>query len=198
MLTIKNVGFVKSAASLDGLYDGGVLQIAVAGKSNAGKSSFINFLANDKNMARVAKDAGRTRLINYFDFDGQFLLVDLPGYGFAQAPKEEKERWARLVDGYFKSEKKLSHVFLLIDLRNGVGAGDLVLIDFMFKRALPFTIIATKTDKIPRSRINQKITMLAAELKIGRDDIIPISSLKKTGKERVLETIEKVLNTNGN
>ena len=123
MLKITNAEFITSAASKSQFITSDKPIIAVCGKSNVGKSSFINMLANRKKLAKVSKDPGRTRLINYFDL-GEFILADLPGYGFARVSKEEKLKWARLLDDFFADKKNIAHVFSLADIRHSPTADD--------------------------------------------------------------------------
>lgn len=192
-MLIKNIKFIKSAAKPADLLESGLKQIAVVGRSNVGKSSFINFLAGDKNMARVSKEAGRTRLINYFDADGKFLLVDLPGYGFSEAAKTIKDNWAPLIDTYLTTEKNLCRVLMLVDIRHEPTVLDALMVDFMVRQNLPFSLIATKTDKIGKTRVYERVGKIAAALKVGRDNIIAVSNIEKTGGEKIKELFEQIL-----
>ena len=127
MIKITNAEFITSVADKNKFLKTDKPVIAVCGKSNVGKSSFINALANRKKLAKVSKEPGRTRLINYFDF-GQFILADLPGYGFARVSKEEKLRWARLLDEFFEDKENIAHVFALSDIRHEPTADDMQMI----------------------------------------------------------------------
>ena len=128
------------------------VEIAIAGRSNAGKSSFINFICDNKKLAKTSKEPGRTRLLNYFECNkGEFFLVDLPGYGYAKVSFDEKRRWARLLEDYFEKSKGLRHVFLVVDIRHNPTKDDIDLINYLYKYQIPITIIATKADKLSRA-----------------------------------------------
>lgn len=170
--------------------------IAVCGKSNVGKSSFINMLANRKKLAKVSKEPGRTRLVNYFDM-GSFILADLPGYGFARVSQTEKLKWARLLDDFFAAKEKIAHVFALADIRHPPTADDLNMIEYLNYHILPFTVIATKADKVSRAQAQRGITDIAAAYKCGAGNIIAVSSETRQGLERVLEKTEQIISLNG-
>ena len=191
MLRIGEVKFMTSAADKGGFYRGEKPVIAVCGKSNVGKSSFINMLANRSRLARTSAEPGRTRLVNYFDF-GAFVLADLPGYGFARVPKGEKERWARLLDDFF-AEGNISHVFTLADIRHEPTADDKTMINFLYYTQTPFTVIATKADKLAKPRIREGVRRVAAAFRTGEGNVIAVSSVDRRGREEVLSAVEGVL-----
>lgn len=192
-MIIRKSEFIISAAELSQI-PSGRREIAVAGKSNVGKSSFINFLCGKK-IAKTSKDPGRTRLLNYFDInDGEFTLVDLPGYGYAKVSQEEKAKWAALLEEYFASkDARDRHILLLLDIRHDPTQDDLMMLNYLYYYQLPFTIIATKSDKLSRAALGRRRQELAASLKVGIDNIILVSSSEKTGKEQVLERLERIL-----
>ena len=192
MLKITNAQFVISAAERKQFINSEKPVIAVCGKSNVGKSSFINMLAGRNKLAKVSKEPGRTRLVNYFDF-GPFLLADLPGYGYARVSKGEKERWARLLDSFF-ADKCANHVFALCDIRHGPTEDDIQMAEFLYYNIIPFTIIATKADKLSKAAIGRSVQQIAAAYKCGAGDIIVTSSETKQGLDKVLEKIEIILN----
>lgn len=192
MIEIKNAVFVKSASDRSNFLHGDKPQIAVAGKSNVGKSSFINFLANHGKLARTSNTPGRTRLVNYFDF-GNFLLVDLPGYGFAKAPKEEQEKWGIFLEDYLLCEPNLKRVVLLVDIRHDPTAEDKMLVDYLYAHTIPFSVIATKEDKLKKSEIKPRLSAIAASLRLGIGNIFSVSSEKKTGKDKVLTLLSEIL-----
>lgn len=193
MLKITNAKFVTSAASKQQFIEADKPVIAICGKSNVGKSSFINMLANQKKLAKVSKDPGRTRLVNYFDF-GEFLLADLPGYGFARVSKGEKEKWARLMEEFF-AEKRADHVFALCDIRHGPNADDIQMAEFLYHNIIPFTIIATKADKLSKAAVGRSVQSIAAAYKCGLADIIATSSQTRQGLEKVFEKLELIIGT---
>ena len=193
MLKITNAQFIISAADKKQFIKSEKPVIAVCGKSNVGKSSFINMLSGRNKLAKVSKDPGRTRLVNYFDF-GRFLLADLPGYGYARVSKGEKEKWAHLLDSFF-AEKCASHVFALCDIRHGPTADDIQMAEFLYYNIIPFTIIATKADKLSKAAQGRSVQQIATAYKCGTGDIIVTSSQTKQGLDKVLEKIENILNS---
>lgn len=195
MLRIGEVKFITSAADKKGFYGGEKPVIAVCGKSNVGKSSFINMLANRRQLARASAEPGRTRLVNYFDF-GAFVLADLPGYGFAHVAKSEKERWARLLDDFF-AEGRVAHVFALADIRHEPTADDRTMIDFLYYTQTPFTVIATKADKLAKTRIKEAVRRVAAAFRTGEGNVIAVSAEDRRGREEVLSVVEGVLSREG-
>lgn len=192
MIKITKAEFITSAASKEQFLAFDKPVIAVSGKSNVGKSSFINFLANNKKLAKTSKEPGRTRLINYFDL-GRFVLADLPGYGYARVSKEEKSKWAKLLDEFFARKEEISRVFALVDLRHEPTADDIQMIEYLAWHGIPFTVIATKADKLSRAAAQRNIRTIAACLKCGEGNIIAVSAVARTGLDGVLAEIEKVV-----
>lgn len=197
MFAIKKAAYIKGAAAYGQCIVSDLPQIAVAGKSNVGKSSLINYLVGDSKLARTSKLPGRTRLINYFLINGEtsdeFLLADLPGYGFAKVSDDEKLKWADLLEKYLAKEKMLKHVFFLVDIRHEPTKDDVIMYNYLFKNNVPYTIVATKADKVSKSQVKNRCRVIANFLKVGESNIIPVSSLNKTGKELIFDRIEKVL-----
>ena len=187
-----NAKFITSAAGPQQFLKTDKPVIAVSGRSNVGKSSFINLLAGRKQLARVSKEPGRTRLINYFDYGG-FILADLPGYGYAKVSKEEKLKWARLLDEFFAEEGHICHVLALVVCRHEPTADDIQMVEFLYSKIIPFTVIATKADKISKAEGARSKIRIAAALKCGADDVIVTSSQKRTGLESVIKRIQNVI-----
>ncbi len=194
-MVIKDAAFIKSAADRKGFVVPDKAMIAVCGKSNVGKSSFINMLANRKKLAKTSAEPGRTRLVNYFDF-GEFLLADLPGYGFARVSKAEKEKWAKLLDDFF-AQGAISHVFALADIRHDPTQDDLLMIDYLYSVRLPFTIVATKADKLAKTRVREAVRRIAAAFRTGEGNVIAVSSETRRGKEEVLAVLDSVVERYG-
>lgn len=186
-----NPTFITSVASLDKLYKTDKPIIAIVGKSNVGKSSVINMLAGNNKLARTSVTPGRTRLINYFDF-GDFVLADLPGYGYAKVSKQEKEKWATLLESFILNEK-LSLVISLVDIRHDPTEDDLMMINFLYHYRLPFVIVATKADKLSKSQIKPQISKIATKLRVGVGDITASSSEKGLGKAEIFALISKAI-----
>lgn len=196
-MEIKETKYLTSAVGKSGFLETSKPVVAVSGRSNVGKSSFINMLAGRNKLARISQTPGRTRMINYFDF-GEFILADLPGYGFAQVSKAEKDKWGKLLDDFFEKKESLNHVFALVDIRHKPSAEDVQMINYLYYRIIPFTIVATKADKIGKSRVKTRIRELAAELKVGESDIIAVSSVEKTGKDKILSKLDSILDIHTN
>lgn len=196
MYRLTNAKFITSAASKSQFIQADKPIIAVCGKSNVGKSSFINMLAGQKKLAKVSQEPGRTRLINYFDFK-DFILADLPGYGYARVSKAEKAKWAALLDDFFAEGDKIAHVFALCDIRHEPTEDDKLMINYLYARVMPFTVVATKSDKLSRMQIDKSLTAIAAAYTCGKGDVIPVSSKTRSGLEKIVEEIEKVLERSG-
>jgi GTP-binding protein len=177
--------FLKSASRLDQCPGDGLPEIAVVGRSNVGKSSFINALCRQNDLARVSKTPGRTRLIHFFDTDQGFRLVDLPGYGFAQASKSEKQRWKEMLDAYFRGRPELKLVISLIDSRHDATKDDLGMHSFLRDCDLAWEPVATKTDKLSGSAKGKQLAALRRQLGLSYAPM-GISSVTGDGRERIL------------
>lgn len=193
-IVVKNATFITSAARADQFITPDKPMIAVCGKSNVGKSSFINMLANRKKLAKTSSEPGRTRLVNYFDF-GEFILADLPGYGFARVSKGEKEKWAKTLDQFFKNKENIAHVFMLVDSRHDPTADDAQMIEFLHYHTIPFTVTLTKADKLSRMKLKEHIKAIAADLYLGANNLLATSSETGYGKNDVLAKIRSVIDT---
>lgn len=192
MNVFSNAKFITSAASKSQFLTAeGKPVIAVSGKSNVGKSSFINALAGQKKLAKVSGDPGRTRLINYFDFGG-FILADLPGYGYARVSKAEKAKWAKLLDDFF-AVGNVAHVIALCDIRHEPTEDDKLMLNFLYAKIIPFTVVANKADKLSRAQIDKAIGTISTAFKCGRGDIIAVSSKSGLGLDKVKEEISAVI-----
>ena len=167
-------------------------EVAFAGKSNVGKSSLINALMNRKSYARTSSQPGKTQTVNYYNINDSMYLVDLPGYGYANASEAVKAKWGRMVERYLKVSKQLRQVFLLIDIRHDPSANDKMMYDWIVSNGYHPVIIATKLDKIKRSQIDKQVKAVRTGLGLGKEDIlIPVSSETKQGIEKLWEVIEQ-------
>ena len=189
---IKNATFITSAASRSQFITPTKPMIAVCGKSNVGKSSFINMLANQKKLAKTSSAPGRTRLVNYFDF-GSFILADLPGYGFAQVSKSEKAKWAKTLDDFFQDKEHITHVFMLADSRHDPTADDVQMIEYLHYNVIPFTVILTKADKLSKMKLKEHKKAIAADLYMGENNLLATSAETGYGKNDVLAKIAHIL-----
>ena len=194
-MVIKNAEFITSAGTVEQIIKGDTPEIAVVGRSNVGKSSFINFMCNQGRLAKTSKEPGRTRLINYFNVNkGEFVFVDLPGYGFAKVNDNEKAKWGKIIEAYLRESTGLKNVFVLLDIRRDPNADDVQMLNYLYHYNIPFTIIATKGDKLSRSAGLTRKRQIANALKVGIGNVILTSSLSKSGKQEVLDRIEAILN----
>ena len=170
-----------------------VPQIALSGRSNVGKSSLVNTILGRKALARVSSAPGKTITVNFYDVDGKFFLVDLPGYGFAKRPPQEKAKGSELTDGYFTKNPNLDRLTLvlqLIDLKVGPTADDVMMLRYLAAAELPFAVIATKTDKLNKTNRTAALQALAEHEDIPEGTpIIPFSALSGEGKDVLLKTI---------
>ncbi len=190
-MIIKKAEFIKSYTFG---YNGDTIpEICVVGRSNVGKSSFINALCGNGKLAKTSSTPGRTRLINVFSINnGEFNLVDLPGYGYAKASKTDKETWDDLMGHYFETSTSLKQVLVLTDIRNN-SEKDKQMLGYLYYYQIPFTLIATKCDKVNKAALYGELNKVSSFLGLGRDNIIPFSSVTKMGSDKVLARLDEVL-----
>ena len=186
----KKALFVGSFTDISQIPSNNLPQIAFAGRSNVGKSSLLNAIVGQHKLARVSKLPGRTQALNFFLIDDQYYFVDLPGYGYAKAPKNLKNQWGQLVDKYVNNVENLCGMIFLIDCRRDLAEDDLMLLDWLTSRNVPFIPVLTKSDKLSQTALLQKSRELAKELSAAP---VPFSSLKGTGKHELIEQIERLL-----
>ena len=166
-------------------------KVAFAGKSNVGKSSLINALMNRKSLARTSSQPGKTQTINFYNINDVMHLVDLPGYGYANASEEVKAKWGRMIERYLQKSQQLKQVFLLIDIRHAPSANDKLMYDWIVHNGYRPVIIATKLDKLKRSQVAKSVKIVREGLNLEKEDIlIPFSAQTKQGLEQIWETIE--------
>lgn len=163
-------------------------QIVLVGKSNVGKSSFINTITNQKKLAKVGQTPGKTRSINFFNVNDEFYLVDLPGYGFSKMSEMQKQQINKLIDVYISKAKNIKHIFFLVDIRNKPSQNDRQMYEWLLDRNIPFTIIATKADKIAKTKIEEYIKEIR-KLLFAKEEIIPFSSEKRINVDIICKKI---------
>jgi len=183
--------FVKSATKPSEYPPGNLPEVAIAGKSNVGKSSLINTLVNRKNLARTSSQPGRTQTINFFRVNEKLSLVDLPGYGFAKAPLEVRKAWKPMVETYLQTREAIRLVILILDFRRGLSPDDSTLLDWLEYHEIPALIVLTKADKLSQfERARQKKGLAAIPLLEGRP-LLFFSALTGEGKDEVWSLIQK-------
>ena len=169
-------------------------EIAFAGRSNVGKSSLLNLLTNRKNLARVSGSPGKTRTINFYRINDSFRIVDLPGYGYAKVSKSVTESWGSMMETYFQSRQGLVKVIQLVDIRHAPSRQDVEMYQYLRHFGLDGIVVATKADKISRNQLPKQIKLIRQTLKLSAEDVvIPVSALKKTGYEELLDVMEEIL-----
>ncbi len=169
-------------------------EIAFAGKSNVGKSSLINTLLNRKNLARTSGQPGKTQTLNFYGINDSIRFVDLPGYGYARVSIKERERWGKMIENYLVNRKNLVEVLLLVDIRHSPGEHDKMMYDWIKSFGYRGIVIATKADKLSKSKRAKQINVLMKELRVdNKDYIIPFSATKKINKDKVWDIIDSAL-----
>ena len=192
-MIIKKAKFLLSQSKFGDFPQQGMPEIAMAGKSNVGKSSLINSLTRHSKLARTSSEPGKTRLINYYAINEDFLLVDLPGYGFARAPKSEQEKWAQMIEGYLTGSQQLKHVFHLVDIRHAPTREDQMMTEYLRHYDIPFTVIATKADKLSKAQRSRSIPVICRTLVVQPWEVMTYSSEDLTGREALLDKIDEIL-----
>jgi len=189
-MIIKTCEFLKSAVLREQYPELDLPEIAFSGRSNVGKSSLINSLLNRKKLVKVSSNPGKTRTINFFLVNEQYVMVDLPGYGYAAVSKSEKQSWGRMIEDYLKYRENLKNVVLLVDIRHEPTADDKLMYDFIKYYRKSVIIVATKLDKISRPTVNKNLNIIRQKLRLDAGDIlIPYSSETHAGREELWEAM---------
>lgn len=193
-MEIKNAEFVTTIVDIKNLTKEYKNQVAFVGRSNAGKSTLINYLCNNSKLARTSKTPGLTKNINIFSVNNNsFYIVDLPGYGYHQAGKQDEERWSTLLESFLTQSEDLKCVFALMDLRVKPNDDDRQMLKFCNYYCIPFVVLATKADKTKKSEREKLATDLAHNIGLARANVIITSSVDKIGKNEILTKLEQFL-----
>ena len=189
-----NAEILLSAANKSHYPQDEIPEIALAGRSNVGKSSFINTLLNRKNLARTSGKPGKTQLLNFFNIDNQLRFVDVPGYGYAKVSKTERAKWGRMIEEYLTTRENLRAVVSLVDFRHEPSADDVQMYEFLKYYEIPVIVVATKADKIPRSKWNKHESVIKKRLDFDKnDDFLIFSSVSQDGLDAAWDAIlEKI------
>ena len=188
-MQVKQAQFVTSVADKN-FYKSDYNEVAFVGRSNVGKSSLINFIANRKRLAKTSSTPGKTKLINYYLINNSFLLVDLPGYGYAEVSKTQKTNWGDFLEEYLKSSKNLKCVYLLLDIRRTPTAQDEQMLKFLYFNRISTKVVVTKTDTLSRSQVFNNLMIICSRLGLSKKDVILTSSQDREGLEDLLTSIE--------
>ncbi len=172
----------------------GIKEIAFAGRSNVGKSSLLNLLTGRRKLARVSGSPGKTRTINFYLVNGEFRIVDLPGYGYAKVSKSVSESWGKMMEQYLENRSSLAGVVQLVDIRHAPSALDISMHEYLRYWGLDGIVAATKADKISKNQLQKQIRLIRQTLGLSEEDrVIPVSALKRTGADELLEEMERLL-----
>lgn len=194
-MKILSAEFVKSASKPSEYPKGGLPELAIAGKSNVGKSSLINALVNRKNLAKISSTPGRTQLINFFLINEKLSLVDLPGYGYAKVPLHIRQTWKPMVESYLQTREDIRLVILIIDARRGASAEDLNLLDWLDYHRIPSLLVLTKTDKLSQIERAQQKKNLSENPLLARRSFLFFSAVSAEGKDELWKIIRQHVKT---
>lgn len=192
-MQVKNPKFEISAVSKKQYPKGDRPEIVLVGKSNVGKSSFINTMLNRKNLARTSNTPGKTRQINFYNVDDNFYFVDLPGYGYSKMSKELQVSSGKYIEEYLEEGSNIRLIIFLVDIRHKPTEDDKLMYDYILKSNLPFIILANKADKIAPTKVDGEVDKIKEEFGISYSVLLPFSSERKIYTENVWKEIEKYL-----
>ena len=193
-MLIKNPKFEISAVSKKQYPKGNLPEVVLVGKSNVGKSSFVNTMTNRKSLARTSNVPGKTRQINFYNMDDKFFFVDLPGYGYSKMSKEEKVISGNYIEKYLEEGQNVTLIILLLDIRHKPTDDDFLMYDYILKSNLPFMVLTNKADKIAVTKVDSEVERIKQTLGISYSTILPFSSERKIYIDKVWEEIEKYVN----
>ncbi|AEG14025.1 YihA family ribosome biogenesis GTP-binding protein [Desulfofundulus sp. TPOSR] len=194
-MNIVSAEFVKSVVDLQRCPAGGRPEVALAGRSNVGKSSLLNCLVNRRNLARTSNTPGRTRTLNFYLINNRFYLVDLPGYGYARVPEKMRASWGPLIEGYLSRRPELRGVIQIVDLRHPPTAQDVQLYQWLKHHHLPAVVVATKADKLSKSQGLRQLLVVRQTLGLtGDDPLIKFSARTREGRDELWRVIEGWIN----
>ena len=172
----------------------GLSEVALSGRSNVGKSTFINSMIGRKNMARTSAQPGKTQTLNFYDIDSQLIFVDVPGYGYAKVSKKKREEFGKMIEAYLTQRESLKLVVQLVDIRHNPTEDDVLMYDYLKHFEIPTLIVLTKEDKIKRGQVQKQLAMVKRELELEEgDQIISYSSIKGNKQQQIWDAIESYL-----
>jgi GTP-binding protein len=192
-LIVKQTQFIKSATKPSHYPEGSLPEIAFAGRSNVGKSSLVNVLVNRKNLVRTSSTPGRTQLINFFQVNDDFMLVDLPGYGYAKVPLDVKKQWRPMMETYLSKRRNLRGVVLILDIRRTPTEEDQQMLTWLRAFSVPPIIVITKCDKVSKNERAKQSSIIMEKLQLKKEDLSYFSALSREGKDAVWARIDALL-----
>lgn len=188
---LKNVNFETSVYDYSKLLKTDKAQVVLVGKSNVGKSSFINAISNQKKLAKVGQTPGKTRSINYYNVNNEFYIVDLPGYGYSTMSESEKIKINKLIDTYISKTPQIKHIYFLVDIRNKPSPNDRQMYEWLLDKKIPFSIIATKADKVAKTKMDDYTKEITKSL-FAKEKITPFSADKKINVDLICDEILEI------
>lgn len=193
-MDIKNARYEVTAVKPEQYPVSDLPEVALVGRSNVGKSSIINALLDQKNLARVASTPGKTRVINFYNIDQALYFVDLPGYGFAHVSKAEKTAWDEMIETYLYSRKQLQLIMMLVDIRHTPSSEDKMMAEWIENQEVPSLVVASKLDKIPRSQVTKRLQDIQSSLAMTeREILIPFSAVTRQGRDEIWNQIKQII-----
>ncbi len=192
-MIVRNPKFEISAVSEKQYPKGKIPEIVLVGKSNVGKSSFVNTMLNRKSLARTSNTPGKTRQINFYNIDEKFYFVDLPGYGFSKMSKQEKVISGKYIEEYLNKRENISLIILVLDIRHNPTEDDFLMFDYILKTNLPFIVLTNKADKIAVTKVDTEVERIKKSLGISYSTILPFSAERKIYIDEVWNEVEKYL-----
>ena len=194
MIEVKKAELVAVTGRPDQYPEDNLYEVAFAGRSNVGKSSLLNLLTGRKKLAKVSGNPGKTRTINFYEINEAFRIVDLPGYGYAKVSKTMSEGWGDMMESYFENREGLLKVIQLVDIRHAPSKQDVQMYNYLKHYGYDGLVVATKSDKISRNQMQKNIKVIRQTLGMHPEDVVvPVSALKKTGHDVLLDEIEAIL-----
>ena len=194
-MKITNIELKISAVRTSQYPDDNMPEFLLLGRSNVGKSSFINTLINRKNFARTSSRPGKTQTLNFYQVNNEFYLVDVPGYGYAMTSKKTQEKFGKMIEEYLANRENLKHIFMLVDFRHKPTKDDLLMYNYLKYFNLPVTIVATKVDKVTKGQWDKYKNIILKEIDLVHgDELVLFSSLLKEGKDKIHNLIESKIN----
>ncbi len=192
-MDVKQADFIKSAVKPKDYPPAELPEVAFVGRSNVGKSSLINVLANRKALVRTSNTPGRTQLINFFNINGVLTLVDLPGYGYAKAPPDVRKQWGPMIENYLAKRDSLKTVVLILDIRRIPSDGDMQMLNWLNNYGIPPLIVLTKCDKLSKLETAKQTALISAAIGRNKEELLFFSALSKKGRDDVWLKIEQML-----
>ncbi len=193
-MEVNNVNLEAVGVKLSQYPNTGLPEVAFVGKSNVGKSTLINAMVRRKSLARTSSSPGKTRTINFYNVENVMYIVDVPGYGYAKAPKSEIEKWGRMIEEYLEKRQELEAIVMLVDIRHEPGENDVLMYNWLKHYGYDIIIAATKSDKINRSQIQKQLSIIKNKLKLANEDVlITFSGVSKVGVDELWKVLENVV-----